>query len=88
MDFEGMISCFEYGDETLELMQDFYDADASFDDLQNVLFAAKESELIPVEDIKDGLNEMIKDLDDKWNELYNLQLKTYVKEKLKKRKKK
>lgn len=41
MDFEGMISCFEYGDETLELMQDFYDADASFDDLQNVLFAAK-----------------------------------------------
>lgn len=28
----------------------------------------KESELIPVEDIKDGLNEMIKDLDDKWNE--------------------
>ena len=28
----------------------------------------KQSELIPVEDIKDGLNGMIKDLDDKWNE--------------------
>ncbi len=28
----------------------------------------RESELIPVEDIKDGLNGMIKDLDDKWNE--------------------
>lgn len=27
-----------------------------------------ESELIPIEDIKDGLNEMIKDLDDKWDE--------------------
>lgn len=25
-----------------------------------------ESELIPIEDIKDGLNGMIKDLDDKW----------------------
>ena len=28
----------------------------------------KQSELIPVEEIKDGLNGMIKDLDDKWNE--------------------
>lgn len=28
----------------------------------------KERELIPVENIKDGLNGMIKDLDDKWNE--------------------
>lgn len=28
----------------------------------------KESELIPIEDIKEGLNGMIKDLDDKWNE--------------------
>ena len=28
----------------------------------------RESELIPVEDIKEGLNGMIKDLDDKWNE--------------------
>lgn len=28
----------------------------------------KERELIPVEDIKDGLNCIIKDLDDKWNE--------------------
>ena len=27
-----------------------------------------ESELIPIEDIKDGLNGMIKDLDDKWDE--------------------
>lgn len=28
----------------------------------------RESELIPVEDIKEGLNGMIKDLDEKWNE--------------------
>ena len=28
----------------------------------------RQSELIPVEEIKDGLNGMIKDLDDKWNE--------------------
>lgn len=27
-----------------------------------------ESELIPIEDIKPGLDKMIKDLDDKWNE--------------------
>lgn len=28
----------------------------------------KQSELIPIGDIKDGLNDIIKDLDDKWNE--------------------
>lgn len=28
----------------------------------------RESELIPIEDIKEGLNGIIKDLDDKWNE--------------------
>ena len=28
----------------------------------------RQSELIPVEEIKDGLNGMIKDLDDKWDE--------------------
>ncbi len=28
----------------------------------------RQSKLIPIEEIKDGLNGMIKDLDDKWNE--------------------
>jgi hypothetical protein len=47
MDIEGMISCFEYGDETMDLMQGLYDEDATFNDLQSALSAAKESELIP-----------------------------------------
>lgn len=47
MDFEGMLSCFEYGDETMELMQGLYDENASFDDIQTIISAAKESELIP-----------------------------------------
>lgn len=47
MDIEGMMSCFEHGDETMDLMQGLYDEDATFDDLQSVLSAAKESELLP-----------------------------------------
>ena len=47
MDVEGMMSCFEYGDEMMELMQGGYDENASFEDLQTIISAAKESELIP-----------------------------------------
>lgn len=47
MDLEGLMSCVEYGDETMDLVQGLYDEDGTFDDLQSVLFAAKESELIP-----------------------------------------
>lgn len=48
MDFEGVMSCFEYGDETMGFMQGYFD-DEDFDlaYLQKVVSAAKESELIP-----------------------------------------
>lgn len=39
----------------------------------------RERELIPVEDIKKGLNEMIKELDDKWNETLQSAIKDLCK---------
>jgi hypothetical protein len=47
MDYEGMMSCFEFGDETIELMQGLNDENVTLDDLQTLVSAAKESELIP-----------------------------------------
>lgn len=48
LDLEGILSCFEYGDEAMGFMQGYLD-DEEFDlnDLQKVVSAARESELIP-----------------------------------------
>lgn len=48
----------------------------------------KEKDLIPVEDIKEGLNGMIKDLDDKWNETLQLAIEELCKGKTEEEKKK
>ena len=47
MDYEGMMSCFEFGDETIELMQGLNDENVTLNDLQTLVSAAKESELVP-----------------------------------------
>lgn len=47
-----------------------------------------ESELIPIEDIKDGLNGMIKDLDDKWDETLQSAIEDLCKDKTEEEKEK
>lgn len=47
-----------------------------------------ESELIPIEDIKDGLNGMIKDLDDKWDETLQYAIEDLCKDKTEEEKEK
>lgn len=48
MDIEGMVSCFEGGEETLGLMQDYFgDEVDNLYDIQKIVSAAQESELIP-----------------------------------------
>lgn len=47
MDIEGLISCFEYGEEALGLMQDLEDEDVDLGELQRIVSAAQESELLP-----------------------------------------
>lgn len=50
MDIEGIASCFEYGEEALSLMEDYMDEemyDYSSGDIQEVVNAAKESQLLP-----------------------------------------
>ena len=47
-----------------------------------------ESELIPIEDIKDGLNGMIKDLDDKWYETLQSAIEDLCKDKTEEEKEK
>ena len=46
MDIEGLVSCFEYGEEVLSFMEGYKD-DFSSGDLQSVIDAAKESQLMP-----------------------------------------
>ena len=48
----------------------------------------KQSELIPVEEIKDGLNVMIKDLDDKWDETLQSAIEDLCKDKTEEEKEK
>lgn len=48
----------------------------------------KQGELIPVEEIKDGLNGMIKDLDDKWNETLQYAIDDLCKDKTEEEKEK
>lgn len=48
----------------------------------------KQSELIPVEDIKDGLNGMIKDLDEKWDETLQSAIEELCKDKTEEEKEK
>ena len=48
----------------------------------------RQSELIPVEEIKDGLNGMIKDLDDKWDETLQSAIEDLCKGKTKEEKEK
>lgn len=50
MDIEGIASCFEYGEEALSFMEGYMDEemyDYSSGDLQKVIDAAKESQLLP-----------------------------------------
>ena len=48
LDLEGMLSCFEYGEEAMGLMQGFLDNDdVNLGDIQRIVSAAKESELVP-----------------------------------------
>jgi hypothetical protein len=50
MDIEGMASCFEGGEEALSLMEDYMDEEMynySSGDLQKIVDAAKESQLLP-----------------------------------------
>ncbi len=50
MDIEGIVSCFEYGDEALSFMEGFMEGemyDYSSGDLQRIIDAARESQLIP-----------------------------------------
>jgi hypothetical protein len=48
MDIEGMMSCIEYGEEAMGFMQGFIDSeDVDLGDIQRIISAAKESELIP-----------------------------------------
>ena len=47
MDIEGLVSCFEYGEEALGLMQGLEDEDINLGELQGFVSAAQESELLP-----------------------------------------
>ena len=48
MDFEGVASCFEYGEEMLSLLdQEVEFSDFSIGDIQRFVSAAKESQLLP-----------------------------------------
>ena len=46
MDIEGLVSCYEYGEEALSFIEGYED-DYSSGDLQRVIDAAKESQLMP-----------------------------------------
>lgn len=46
MDIEGIVSCFEYGEEALSFIEGYED-DFSSGNLQRVIDAAKESQLMP-----------------------------------------
>ena len=48
----------------------------------------RQSELIPVEELKDGLNGMIKDLDDKWDETLQSAIEDLCKGKIEEEKEK
>ena len=51
MDIEGLVSCFEYGEEAMGFLEDYLDyedVDLNLNDLQRVVSAAKDSELVPV----------------------------------------
>ena len=48
MDIEGVASCFEYGEEALSFVEGYMDDTYSSADLQRIMTAAKESQLIPV----------------------------------------
>lgn len=47
MDLESAVSCFEYGDEILSLMEEMSESDLSVYSLQGYMSAAKESQLLP-----------------------------------------
>lgn len=47
MDFEGIASCCEYGEEMLSFMEEEEISDFSFGDIQRYVTAAKESQLLP-----------------------------------------
>ena len=48
LDIEGMMSCFEYGEEAMGFMEGYYEeSDVNLNNIQKVISAAKESELIP-----------------------------------------
>ena len=47
MDFEGLASCYEYGEEMLSFVEEEEFTDFSFGDIQRYVDAAKESQLLP-----------------------------------------